>query len=1025
MYNHNLACDDCDSYHRRRPVSRPLGAPQPSSNAPGADKDEEFEQDEHTNRVRTGRTNANANANANANPIAYDESEPDVAGISRNDEDDDEDDEDETTTHTVFSSSAPSRAAVGGGGGGGGAVVAEVVDEAQLEAEFAERLKSRMVQATEIRSSETADKMAAHKRSSGGRGSNSNSKSKSSRNSRISHRSNKKETTREPSGAEDASPTKRKKLCFAGWFLALVVVFAIVLKVTLPTRVNKDDSLALNEDDSLVTGTNEVIDKGKNWWECPYEFTGGNSDNTLGENSKNPVSANSSSTQWPPSTENLEKENYLRHMVKQLSGLSFVAVKNNPQNLALQWMLADPYIFSGAIDNESNPASKLAERYALAVLYFSTSGESWFDGIGFLNYSSVCDWKTCSDCSDQKILHHSHYDVNNFQEDLPYIHKDGERNGVVCDANNQVIGLRLDHNNLIGTIPSELQVMGQMKSLSMSFNEGLSGTIPPELGELVKTSALKFARCSLKGTLPDSLRLLTELTLFSVYGNQLTGTLPESFLQVVAGLHNGDFGSNQFEGTIPNVFEPLSPLQNLYLDGNNFYGPIPSSIYFLTGLQILDVSNNNLEGSIAPQVSAMRDLRRFVLDENQFSGTLPVELAEMAYLEHFSASKNALSGTLPQDVLGMRKLAHLDLSFNNFTNSNQDPESVGELTSLVFLNLESNPYFGGYFPIGASGLKLSPLAEVRLKNTGIQGLEETMCEDASFPKNSIGMGIRIQANCLENGFVSCDCCTSCCESDGVDCVANTDEICHAHKNEFQTMWDEIIPQGRDEFLMECHCKDDDENLSGLYYTFCNNGYKGIDTDETEQIDTKHHICLRDNYDYTHYRTENAPEEKLICATNTNYGYTFDEGTGAEISFQNTIVYGGNSARWNGTSILFRSYSKGEGPYCAVWVDGEQCEECIHADCGGEDGGSNEGGFVISCRNLGSRNGSSHQGYTFDSCADNARSSKERQGKNGYLEIFHAAVDRSIVECYDDQSCSTGQLPIFLKFLQIAPERFRA
>jgi hypothetical protein len=38
-------------------------------------------------------------------------------------------------------------------------------------------------------------------------------------------------------------------------------------------------------------------------------------------------------------------------------------------------------------------ASTLIERYALAVLYFSTGGPQWASSVNFLSNDSVCDWK--------------------------------------------------------------------------------------------------------------------------------------------------------------------------------------------------------------------------------------------------------------------------------------------------------------------------------------------------------------------------------------------------------------------------------------------------------------------------------------------------------------------------------------------------------------------------------------------------------------------------------------------------------
>ena len=59
-----------------------------------------------------------------------------------------------------------------------------------------------------------------------------------------------------------------------------------------------------------------------------------------------------------------------------------------------------------------------------------------------------------------------------------------------------------DHNNLTGTIPSELSAAKSLTLLSFQGN-GLTGTIPSELGSLPILETLWIPENSLTGPIPD------------------------------------------------------------------------------------------------------------------------------------------------------------------------------------------------------------------------------------------------------------------------------------------------------------------------------------------------------------------------------------------------------------------------------------------------------------------------------------------------------------------------------------------
>lgn len=95
---------------------------------------------------------------------------------------------------------------------------------------------------------------------------------------------------------------------------------------------------------------------------------------------------------------------------------------SSPQYSAMEWIRT-----SGAFDNFDEQV--LLQRYALATLYFSTGGEQWGTSTGWLTDAAECDWYTSSTISR------------------------------ICDFNGNIVELNLSGNNLVGSIPPELNLL--------------------------------------------------------------------------------------------------------------------------------------------------------------------------------------------------------------------------------------------------------------------------------------------------------------------------------------------------------------------------------------------------------------------------------------------------------------------------------------------------------------------------------------------------------------------------------------
>jgi hypothetical protein len=104
--------------------------------------------------------------------------------------------------------------------------------------------------------------------------------------------------------------------------------------------------------------------------------------------------------------------------------------------------------------------SRLQQRYALAVFYFSMSGESWYHSEGWLVDPNECQWWVGSEPM--------------FQENGTAIYVP------TCTEENLYSTLYLSENGLDGTIPAELEMLPHLTTLWLSAKD-LYGTIPSEM----------------------------------------------------------------------------------------------------------------------------------------------------------------------------------------------------------------------------------------------------------------------------------------------------------------------------------------------------------------------------------------------------------------------------------------------------------------------------------------------------------------------------------------------------------------
>ena len=109
-------------------------------------------------------------------------------------------------------------------------------------------------------------------------------------------------------------------------------------------------------------------------------------------------------------------------------------------------------------------------------------------------------------------------------------------------------------------------------------NSGLTGSIPPQIGNLINLTHLDLRVNQLSGSIPSELWNLVNLTYLNLGVNQLTGTISPEISNMI-GLTALYLNDNQFAGEIP------ESICNLILDDNStqlaynqFCPPYPSCI---------------------------------------------------------------------------------------------------------------------------------------------------------------------------------------------------------------------------------------------------------------------------------------------------------------------------------------------------------------------------------------------------------------------------------------------------------------
>ena len=248
----------------------------------------------------------------------------------------------------------------------------------------------------------------------------------------------------------------------------------------------------------------------------------------------------------------------------------------------------------------------LSDREILEILYAATDGPGWWQSDNWLTDAPLGDW-----------------------------------HGVVTDASGRVVTLWLYANRLSGSIPPELGNLTSLEGLALNYSD-LSGPIPPELGNLARLETLWLAGNVLSGGIPPELGNLSDLGGLLLSDNDLSGPIPPE-LGSLTSLRQLWLSDNDLSGPIPPEFGNLASLWQLWLSDNDLAGPLPQELGRLSRLRELDLARNAFTGAVPPEFGALAALERLTVAGNAgLSGVLPASLTDLRRLQTFVAAGTGL-----------------------------------------------------------------------------------------------------------------------------------------------------------------------------------------------------------------------------------------------------------------------------------------------------------------------------------------------------------------------------------------------
>ena len=222
---------------------------------------------------------------------------------------------------------------------------------------------------------------------------------------------------------------------------------------------------------------------------------------------------------------------------------------------------------------------------------------------------------------------------------------------------------------------------------------GLSGTLPPALGDVSMLTVINLRSNDLTGSIPASLNRLSNLTVLNLHSNRLNGEIPDLRRTVLQELYltnnvrwNRDEDGERISrvqgtglsGGVPAWLNNMTDLRELWLWGNNLEGTMPD----LSGMTSLDKlklnGNTGLTGITAAKLPS--GLRWLIAGETDVGATAP-DLSGMTSMTTLWLNKTGLSGAIPVASIPT-SVTSLNLKDNSLSGAIPDMSDLDNLRYL-------------------------------------------------------------------------------------------------------------------------------------------------------------------------------------------------------------------------------------------------------------------------------------------------------------------------------------------------------
>ena len=364
-----------------------------------------------------------------------------------------------------------------------------------------------------------------------------------------------------------------------------------------------------------------------------------------------------------------------------------------------------------------NPQTRILSgtptRVQAATVYTYTARDT-NDKVATLTFSiTVTERQTPLPTSDRAVLvtlynatgGGTSWSASNWLSNLPL----DRWGGVRTDDGGRVISLDLRGSgfgvlsgSLTGSIPPELGNLTNLERLNVSGNE-LTGMVPQSFLNLRKLRSLNFStqfsdfpyRLCISEELNSTLSLTVE-----IYGTDICDhrnqwrPLPGSDGAILVALYNATGGGTNWTNWFSD--RPLDEWLGVKADASGrvieinlssdtisgtLNGHIPPELGSLSNLKVLDLSGAHfVPFGIPPELGNLQNLEILNLSASGLSGTIPRELGNLANLKTLNLSNNNLNGSVPSELGNLSRLEVLDITLNSLRGV--VPQSLANLMQL-------------------------------------------------------------------------------------------------------------------------------------------------------------------------------------------------------------------------------------------------------------------------------------------------------------------------------------------------------